>query len=90
MVSASLRILQWSLERSLGVSDGLWVKPMHSVCCVGRSAGTMRHATKVRQVILYPTTAIQSSSQLATDRERLNFSDGLSWKCYRQFGRAHI
>ena len=36
MVSASLRILQWSLERSLGVSDGLWEKPMqltHSFAC---------------------------------------------------------
>ena len=28
MVSASLRILQWSLERSLVVSDGLWEKPI--------------------------------------------------------------
>ena len=27
MVSASLRILQWSLERSLDVSDGLWELP---------------------------------------------------------------
>ena len=33
MGSASLRILQWSLERSLDVSDGLWEKPMRLPRC---------------------------------------------------------
>ena len=40
MVSASLRNLQWSLERSLDVSGGLWEKPTR---CIGRSAD-MAHA----------------------------------------------
>ena len=38
MVSASLRILQWSLERSLGVSDGLWEKPIQLLHCFERSS----------------------------------------------------
>ena len=31
MVSASLHILQWSVERSLDVSDGLWELPTVTV-----------------------------------------------------------
>ena len=71
MVSASLRNLQWSLERSLDVSDGLWEKPTR---CIGRSADMPHHATTVQQMLLHSTIATQKTSHPATEHVGLQLS----------------